>query len=426
MRTVAFKTFGCRLNQAETAQFEAEFAAAGFTRVPLGALARVIVIHSCAVTQRAENEGMKLLRALRSRWPEACLVLTGCTVEACGEDILRNLRLDLIIPRERKGDLVPLVTRHLGLTYEPIPALPAHSTQRASLKVQDGCDFFCSYCIVPHTRGQPQSRPFDTCLADARALIGAGFQEIVVTGCNIACYADGSRTLVDLLSALLALPGLGRIRLGSIEPGTAEREVIALMEQSPKLCPFLHLPIQSGDNGVLARMRRRYTVEDVSQTLRTALRRMPLLGLGADIICGFPGETAEAFESTRALLNAFPFSKLHVFPYSERPGTPAASFTGSLAIAERKRRAHVLIKQGEASQDAFARNFVGRPVDVLVERFDRQGNACGWSGEYLACVVGGIPRNRRRTLCTFIPEAASDGVLRGSAALTATATGQPD
>ena len=426
--TVAFKTFGCRLNQAETAQFEAEFASAGFTRVPFGTQADVVVIHSCAVTQKAENEGLNLLRTLRSRWPAACLILTGCTVEACGEDSLRDLHLDLIVPREQKDKLVSLVTQHLGLPYDPAPAAPAQSTQRASLKVQDGCNFFCSYCIVPHTRGQPRSRPIDVCLTDARALIGAGFHEIVVTGCNIACYSDGSRTLVDLLNALLELPGLGRIRLGSIEPGTIEREVIALMADSQKLCQFLHLPIQSGDNAVLARMRRHYTVEDVSQTLRDALLRMPHLGLGADIICGFPGETAEAFEHTRALLHAFPFSKLHVFPYSERPGTPAASFSDSIPTIERKLRAQALIKQGENSRNAFAQRFIGNPVDVLIERFDKDGSAHGWSGEYLACVVGGgVPRNRRRTLCAFTPEAVRDGVLSGRwTEITAAATGQPD
>ena len=425
--TVAFKTFGCRLNQAETAQFEADFVAAGFIRVPFGAQARVIVIHSCAVTQKAESEGLKLLRALRSRSPDACLVLTGCTVEACGEEGLRDLRLDLIIPRDRKSEIVPLVMRHLGLTYAPAPTVPSNSTQRASLKIQDGCDFFCSYCIVPHTRGAPRSRPFDACLKEARTLIAAGFHEIVVTGCNIACYADGSRTLANLLKELLALPGLGRLRLGSIEPGTVEREVLALMAESPKLCKFLHLPVQSGDNAVLALMRRRYTVEDVSETLRDALRRMPLLGLGADLICGFPGETALAFEHTRALLRAFPFSKLHVFPYSERPGTPAAAFGGSIPVAERKRRAQVLIKQGEDSRNAFAQRFIGRAVDVLVERFDKDGSAHGWSGEYLACAVGGgIPRSRRRTLCAFTPVSAQNGVLCGCwTGLTAAATGQP-
>jgi threonylcarbamoyladenosine tRNA methylthiotransferase MtaB len=415
MRTVAFKTFGCRLNHAETAQFEAEFSAAGFARVPFGTAADVVVVHSCAVTQAAENEGVHLLRALRKHGPETCLVLTGCTVEACEAEALRELRLDLVVPHDKKDRLVALVMEHLGLPYSatsPIP--PSRSTKRAVLKVQDGCDFFCAYCIVPHARGAPRSRPFEACLADARALIAAGFNEIVVTGCNTACYQDGARSLIDLLDALLALPDLGRIRLGSIEPGTVERDVVALMARSPKLCRFLHLPVQSGDNRVLARMGRRYTVESVSETLREALRLMPDIGLGADVICGFPGETEEAFEHTRAFLQTFPISKLHVFPYSERPGTPAASFDGSVPMAERKQRTQLLIEQGTMNKQAFALRFVNRRVEFLAEHFDRDGDARGWSGEYLACAARAVPQKRLRSLCVFIPDQATDGLLRGT------------
>jgi threonylcarbamoyladenosine tRNA methylthiotransferase MtaB len=384
------------------------------------------VVHSCAVTQRAENEGLKTLRALRKRAPDTCLVLTGCTVEACEAGRLRDLNLDLAVPREQRENLVALVARHLGLALKRAPSEPSRSTQRAALKVQDGCNYFCSYCIVPHTRGEPRSRPASACLDDARALIGAGFQEIVVTGCNIACYADGARSLADLLADLLALPGLGRLRLGSLEPGTVERDVIELMAKSPKLCPFLHLPIQSGDNGVLARMRRRYAVEEVCETLRLALQRLPHLGLGADFICGFPGETPEAFARTCALVDAFPFSNLHVFPYSERPGTPAAAFDGRIPVAARKQRAHALIQRAQQSRGMFAQTFLGRPVEALVERFDREGRARGWSGEYLACAVAGVPRDRRRTLCAFVPESIQNGVLCGRwAGAKAAGTEQP-
>lgn len=419
--TVAFKTFGCRLNQAETAKFETAFAAAGFTRVPFGSPASVIVVHSCAVTQKAENEGLKLLRSLRARWPSACLVLTGCTVEACQGGLLHELGLDLIVPREQNDDLVSLVLRHLHpqSAVPPQPSAstltPSRNTQRAALKVQDGCDFFCSYCIVPHTRGRPVSRPFDDCLEEAKALIGAGFQEIVLTGCNTACFSDGSRNLTHLLSALLELPGLGRLRLGSIEPGTVEREIVALMAASPKICRFLHLPIQSGDNGVLATMRRRYTVEHVTETLREALRLMPDLALGADFICGFPGETPEAFGQTLRLAQALPFSKLHVFPYSERPGTPAATFGNRVPPAERKRRALQLIAQEKLNRAAFAQRFLGRTVDVLVERFDKDGAAHGWSGEYLACAVRGVPHTCRRSLVSFVVDAVAGDTLIGQA-----------
>lgn len=417
--TVAIKTFGCRLNQAESAKFESAFTAAGFTRVPFGTPARVIVVHACAVTQKAENEGLKLIRSLRARWPNSFLVLTGCTVEACPPDRLREIGLDLIVPRAQIQSLAFLVLRGLNPDAPDVPQSapdtlpPARSTQRAALKVQDGCDFFCSYCIVPHTRGKPVSRPFDDCLAEARAMISAGFHEIVVTGCNTACFADGSRNLTHLVSALASLPGLGRVRLGSIEPGTVEREIVELMGKTPKICRFLHLPIQSGDNAVLSAMRRRYTVETVTDTIRYALRLMPDLALGGDFICGFPGETDEAFERTLRLATELPFSKLHVFPYSERPGTPAATYPGRVPVAERKRRAQQLIAQEKRNRTAFAQRFLRRPAEMLVERVEKNGTAHGWSGEYLACAVGGVPSSLRRSLCTFTVEAVDGDVLKG-------------
>ncbi len=410
--TVAFKTFGCRLNRAETAQFEAGFGAAGFSRVPFGTPARVVVLHTCAITQAAENECLKLIRTLRKRSPDCCLVLVGCVVEAVSAETLRDLSIDLVVPRERKDALVALVLRHLGIDAAPLAVVPSFSTQRASLKVQDGCDFFCSYCIVPHTRGRPYSRPFDDCLREAQSFVDAGFGEIVVTGCNLACYADGTRGLVDLLSALASLPGLGRLRLGSLEPGTVERDVTALMAETPKLCKFLHLPIQSGDNGVLTRMGRRYTVEDMTRTLLDSLTRMPQLGLGADMITGFPGESLEAFEHTRAFLEALPFSNLHVFPYSERPGTPAATFADAVPEQERKRRAAELMRLKDRKRTVFAQGFIGQTVEVLIEHFDAAGLAHGWTGEYLACKISGVPLSHKRRLVACEPYATEPhGVL---------------
>jgi len=412
--TVAFKTFGCRLNRAETAQFEAGFVAAGFIRVPFGTPADVVVFHTCAVTQAAENEGLKLIRSLRKKEPAALFVLAGCAVEAAAPDLLQALGVDLIVPRETKDELVSAVLRHLEIDVVPSPVVPVRTTQRASLKIQDGCDFFCSYCIVPHTRGLPRSRPFEACLQEACAFIAAGFQELVVTGCNIACYADGKQGLVDVLDALARLPGLGRLRLGSIEPGTIERDVLALMAETPRICKFLHLPIQSGDNAVLARMKRRYTADEITLTLNDALQRLPLLGLGADIITGFPGESHEAFARTRTLLEAFPFSNLHVFPYSERPGTPAATFDGSVPEPERRRRAAELTRIKERQRAAFAQRFIGRAVEVLVERFDSEGHAQGWTGEYLPCKISGVPRAQQRRLITCVPQKVEQGVLLAS------------
>ena len=422
--TLSFKTFGCRLNRAETARFEAEFAAAGFTRVAFGAPAEIVILHTCAITQSAENECLKLARALKKKNPRVLLVLVGCAVEAASPEVLRALPVDLIIPRDKKDGLVALVLGRVGIAPAATPVVPVRSTQRASLKIQDGCDFFCTYCIVPHTRGEPRSRPFAECLHEAEAFIATGFQEIVVTGCNIACYRDGGNRLVDLLAALAGLPGLGRLRLGSVEPGTVEREIVALMAATPKLCRFLHLPIQSGDNGVLARMGRRYTVEDVADTLGDTLRRMPNLGLGADIITGFPGETAEAFAQTRALIEAFPFSNVHVFPYSERPGTPASAYDRVVPDAERRRRAADLVQLKQVKRAKFAQAFLGRAVEVLVERFDASGAAHGWTGEYLDCQIVDVPRTAKSRLVACVPCAVKKETLVARLTAVGTQTGQ--
>ena len=411
--TVAYKTFGCRLNQAETARYASAFDALGFARAPIGPDASVIVVHSCTVTRKAEHECVKFLRHFRTACPWSCLVLTGCAVGSIPPDELKTLA-DVIVPNSQKEQLPTLVFdfwRRLhpeAVLPAPVPAVLRPRTQRALLKVQDGCAFRCAYCIVPDMRGAPRSRPFGECLEEARALIGEGFQELIVTGCNTACYNDNGKTLPNLIDALLALPGLGRIRLGSIEPGTIEREIAGRMAADPRLCRFLHLPIQSGDDAILERMGRHYRADDLRQTFDFLYAKVPGLALGTDIITGFPGETEDAFANTCSLLFGGHFANVHSFPYSERPGTPAATFPGAVPDKTRRRRTARLIKLAAVWRAAYARRFVGKPVQMLVEHFDEQGNACGWSGEYLPCAVSGIPACARRTLVNFVP-AATDG-----------------
>ncbi len=377
---VAFKTFGCRLNQAETAQFEAAFAAANFKCVKFGQSADVVVVHSCAVTKSAEDEALRVLRSLRGKWSEALLVAVGCAVEAGGRERLLEMGLDLVVPREEKGQLVDQVLGLLGLPSggEGEPP-PLRNTHRALLKVQDGCNFNCAYCIIPSTRGEPVSVGLEEGVARCGRLIEAGYAEIVVTGCNLACYNDGGKRLPELLRALLGLPGLGRLRLGSVEPGLVEQEIVDLMVVEPKLCRFLHLPIQSGSDRVLGQMRRRYSVGEIRGSLELALEKLPDLALSADFICGFPGESEEEFGATLELVEGVGFSNLHVFPYSERPGTLAAEMGGEVAREVRTRRTRELIAAGAVGRRRYAERFVGREVELVVERFDGEGRARGWS-----------------------------------------------
>ena len=408
--TVFLKSYGCRLNQAEGWQLEAALENAGVQRVPFGDLADIIIVNSCTVTRKAETECLKFLQHIRATQPQACIVLTGCATETCTPEALRGI-VDVVVPQAEKDNIVPLVMRHLGKEFiAPETSFRTPRTQRAALKVQDGCAFACAYCVVPIARGNvSRSRPFNECLAEARALIENGFQEIVVTGCNTACYQDEGKGLVDLLSALLQLPG--RVRLGSIEPETIERDIIRLMQAEPKLCRFLHLPIQSGDDETLKRMRRRYTIDSVMRFLDEAYQLIPDISIGTDLIVGFPGETEAAFANSRKLIESYPFSNVHVFPYSERPKTAAAEMPNQVALTTRKQRARTLIQTADEKRLTYMQRFIGRPVTLLIERYDPQGRACGWSAEYLPCAVSGLPKNLRRTLHTFTPTRIQDGVL---------------
>jgi threonylcarbamoyladenosine tRNA methylthiotransferase MtaB len=424
---IAFKTFGCRLNQAETDQYAAAFANAGWQVVAFRTPADVIVIHSCAVTSMAENDALRQARVIKrqaqtSGRPEPFVALAGCAAAVASQAGRAVADFDLLSPHSDPAALVAQVTAGLAAAPRPLPCAaddhPSPSAprrKRALLKIQDGCNFNCAYCIVPHTRGGPVSRPFDACLAEAAALLNAGFRELVLAGCNVGCYRDGRRRLPELLEALARLGGLARIRLSSIEPSTVEREIIDLMASGAKICRHLHLPLQSGDAAVLRAMGRRYTPDEYQSILAYALTRVPDLGLGCDVIAGFPGETPAAFEHTRRLLADWPFSNLHVFPYSERPGTPAAALPGSVPQAERKARAHALQALLAPKRQAFASTFIGRPIEVLIESVTPDGQGQGWSEHYLACRVAGVARTEIGRIVVFTPVGAMDGMLTGKA-----------
>ncbi len=381
-RRVAFVTFGCRLNKAEALDLEAQYAAAGWQIVTLktgvrpNALAPsaqhpdqsppeeeapdVIIVRGCSVTAKAQRDCEKTIAHLRARFPAADLRITGC------------------LPQAPRSENHPPTTTNYQLPTTN------YQLSRAYLKVQDGCSGKCAYCIVPQFRGSPVSVPFNDVLARARAFLAAGFREIVLTGCNLSLYRSDGYGLADLAATLAALESPGhRIRLGSIEPGLCDAPLLDALEAHPNICRFLHLSLQSGSNPVLARMRRPYTIEQMADFCADAHRRLgPRLALGADIITGFPGETDDDHAATRTFLSQFPFIHLHVFPYSERPGTEAAALTPSVSVAVRRARAKELERIGAAQRARFAESLIGQEVTVCVER---DGN--GRTDEYLRCLL---------------------------------------
>ena len=377
-RRIAFVTFGCRLNTAEALDMEARGAADGWNVVPVDGPTPPdrIVVRGCSVTARAQRDSEHAVKSLAKRFPNAEVVATGC---------------------------LPQTTAHELPTAKPETENQPQRTARAYLKVQDGCSCKCAFCIVPSFRGAPRSVPFHEARERALAFLAAGHREIVVTGCNLSLYRSEGRGLPELLSALASLdfPERHRIRLGSIEPGVCDSELVDAMAAHSAVCRFLHISLQSASDAILKSMRRPYNAAQAAELCNAAALKLgPRLALGADVIAGFPGETESDFAATRDFLSAsygdgVHFTNIHAFPYSERPGTEAATMPGSLPHQLRRKRAHVLHDIGMKNREAFAKSLAGCEVEVCVEKIFADGTAEGWTEEYLRAHA---PHGPRRSL----------------------------
>ena len=468
--TVAFKTLGCRLNQAEESDFAAQFQAAGCRLADSGETPDILVLHSCAVTRAAERETFRQIRAWRKdpALAHTKIVVTGCAVACNAAELFRDAGADLVIHRQDLARLAQIVVEPFNrltveplnrLTVEPLPCqLSNRQTvqlsnrptvqpsncptvqpsncptvkpsncptvqpsnqhhKRALLKVQDGCGFGCAYCIVPLTRGMPVSRPWNESLAAAEMLLDKGYKEIVLTGCNLACYRDGGHGLADLADAIcgLAEPYGARIRLGSVEPCLCDDELLNVLLARSNLCRFLHYPIQSGDSNVLQAMGRRYTAEQILSLLLRLREKLPLIGLGADFITGLPGEDEAAFAQTCALVEQIPFVHIHVFPFSPRQGTRAPTLPNRPSRTVAKERASRLREIGDISAETYRRLLIGHETQVLIEKRLSNGSVTGWNEGHALC------RFRSdapvASLATFTPTHIEDDVLTDEAYCT--------
>lgn len=367
---VCFETFGCRLNRAEALEEEAKYLARGWEPTESHADAQLIVIRGCSVTSRAQRDCEHLIEHIKRKYPFKRVIVTGCLSSANKAYHLKERALAI-----GQADVVT----------DPVPT----RTARAYLKVQDGCNGACAFCIVPRFRGRSVSVPFDDVLDKAGRFIDAGYREIVITGCNLAAYASGERRLPELLDALAvrcaAAPMRVRLRLGSLEPGPVALETVKVMAAHDNICRFLHVPVQSGSPRLLIAMRRPYQIRQVDELLLEAAKRMPDLGLGYDIMTGFPGETEIDQLATLGFLKRHPFNKAHVFPYSERPGTIAPALPGAVPRDLRRLRAHDIAALADDARTRFAKRFRGKTVEIVVEDEEHVG---GWTSEYLWCSVG--------------------------------------
>jgi threonylcarbamoyladenosine tRNA methylthiotransferase MtaB len=387
-----FITLGCKVNQYESARIAEELWERGFDIAGDDEPLDVCVVNTCSVTQVAAAKSRNAIRRIRRRCPRALIVVTGCGTEADRSAVESVPEIDLVVANSEKDRIADYILERFagqGGFSLPHPRLEGgflynNGRVRALLKVQDGCDNFCSYCIIPYTRGKPRSRPAQDVLGEARRLAEAGYREVVVTGICIGAYDSGGLRLADLLGQLARIDGIERIRLSSIEPGDVDEALVELLRTEPRICRHLHLPLQSGDDDILRAMNRPYTAAEYVRILDRVRSAVPELAVTTDVIVGFPGETEEQFRRTVELVESLRFAKVHVFPFSPRRGTPAVDMPDQVPQKEKDRRVHELISVSEKLQRDFAEGYVGREVDVLVEGArPKDGWAEGLTDTYL-------------------------------------------
>ena len=382
-------TLGCRLNHADTALLSTRLQHAGYElQEGFAAEPELIVLNSCAITAEAERKSRQQIRKLRREHPQAQIIVTGCASELSPEKFLESGADQVLTNPDKKlfpGTPAGRKSRSIGdgnFLEKSFSIFPFRT--RAFIKIQEGCDNFCTYCIVPYVRGASRSRNFAECIADCRNAIDSGIPEIVLTGVNTCNYFDDGKDLADLIREVAAIPGDFRIRLSSTEPHPDNFAIPELMaDPANKLCRFLHLSMQHGSDPVLKAMNRNYTAGEFTGLVKKIRRTVPDIHIGSDFIVGFPGETEEDFSRMMEVIKELEFANIHAFAYSIRPGTPAAKMSGQIPAGKVKERMHQLLAAAKELTAKFAASQIGRNLPVIFEQ-NHNGTLHGWSDNYLA------------------------------------------
>ena len=395
-KRVAFLTLGCKVNQYDSDAMRSLFLSRGYTAAEKDA--DIYVINTCSVTSIGDKKSRQLIRRIRREHPGAIIAAAGCYAQLSPEEVAAA-GCDVVVGNQNRARIVDYIEEAAAgragshvvdimqvAEFENLTVTPeGEEKTRAFVKVQEGCDNYCTFCIIPYARGRLKSRRPDDAVAEVMLLAEKGYREIVLTGIHLGNYGvdlrDGTR-LSTLVERLLAIPGISRIRLGSIESVEVSDELIRILQTERRVCRHLHLPIQSGSDAVLARMHRHYRLAEFKKLISTLREKIPGLALTTDLIVGFPGETEALFEETLETLRELKFSGIHVFPYSPRTGTPAASYPDQVSPAVKKERVHRVEEMETEIATAYRRTFLGKSVRVLAEEL-RGGRWEGVSDEYI-------------------------------------------
>ena len=399
-KRVSFHTLGCKLNFSESSTLAREFERGGYRRVEPSEPTDVAVINSCSVTEHADKKCRNIIRKIHRRNPNAIIAVTGCYAQLKPEAIAAIDGVDIVLSNNDKGDLykrvVEIKERGKAEVYSCsvenltrfFAAYSSGDRTRSFLKVQDGCDYKCAYCTIHYARGSSRNIPIADIVAEAREIAAAGQKEIVITGINTGDFGrtTGER-FIDLLRELDRVEGIERYRISSIEPNLITDEIIEFCAQSPKFMPHFHIPLQSGSTRILGLMRRRYTAERYRERIAKIREFMPDSFLGVDVIVGFPGEGEEEFMETYRLLEEVGASFLHIFPFSERPGTPAVDMPGKVQSRISTERVSRLEELSSKLNRTFAERFIGTEREVLFESTNHDGLMYGYTDNYLRVSV---------------------------------------
>ncbi len=405
MKKAALHNLGCKVNAYETEAMTQLLAQAGYEIVPFEPGADIYIINTCTVTNIADRKSRQMLHKAKKMNPNALVVAAGCYVQAAGEKIKKDDAIDLVIGNNKKKDIVSILEAYLAgreeetlvdinrvREYEALSVGGSGAHTRAYIKVQDGCNQFCSYCLIPYARGRVRSRPPVQARAEAEQLAAAGCQEIVLTGIHLSSYGQDleNENLLSLIRAVHEVPGIRRIRLGSLEPRIVTEEFAFALAGMKKICPHFHLSLQSGCDATLKRMNRRYTTQEYEEACGLLRRTFCNPALTTDVIVGFPGETEEEFSQTYEFLKRISFFETHVFRYSRREGTKAARMEGQIPEEVKAERSRILLELDRENTKRYVEGLVGSPVEILIEEtmeLDGIRYQTGHTGEYIKAAV---------------------------------------
>lgn len=398
---VGIYTLGCKVNTYESEYIADLLEKAGYEIKSFEDNCDIYIINTCTVTNQSDSKSMKIIRQAIRKNPDSCVVAMGCFIEA-NKDIKID-GVDILIGNKDKNKIVEILNEwftnrveirrlysDLGLEFEDMDLRKTDGRTRAFVKIQDGCENFCTYCIIPYVRGKCRSKNKDKVISEVKELIANNYREIVLTGIHTGNYgADLAYSFSDLLNELVKLPGLNRLRISSIEVTELNDKVLKIIENSNVICDHLHIPLQAGSNHVLKMMNRKYDLNYYEEKIKTIRKIRPDISISTDIIVGFPGETTEDFQNTLTFSRKMSFSKIHAFPYSQRKNTPASKFPNQLDNVEKKKRNHELMDLSKELEVAYMSKFIDTKVEVLIEKSDNN-YSYGHTSNYLLVKVDGV------------------------------------